>query len=111
MRAWILVTEVPAVHNIVAYIILALNVIIPGSGTCLSVCMAERYLNNKTQLFVGVFQLLTAIYLFGWIWSIYWGILIIQNSQGGHRELKKLMGNNPNENNNANLQGQAPGSR
>ena len=105
MQAWTLVTDVPAVHNIVAYIILGLNVIIPGSGTCLSVCMAGQNMNNKTQLFVGVFQLLTAVYLFGWIWSIYWGILIIQQSKGGHRELKKLMGNNADAPNNANPNG------
>ena len=67
----------PAVHNIIAYIAMALNVVLPGCGTILAACMAERELANKTQLTVGVFQVLTTIYIAGWIWSIYWGILII----------------------------------
>ena len=77
MRFFELLTDVPALHNIISYIVLALNVVLPGSGTVVAACMAERYVANKTQLIVGMFQLLTAIYLVGWAWSIYWGILII----------------------------------
>ena len=80
----------PIVHNIMAYICLALNVVLPGIGTILAACLSESHAANKTQITVGVFQFLTAIYLFGWIWSIYWGALIVEASQGGHREIKRL---------------------
>ena len=77
MRFFELLADVPAIHNIIAYIALTLNVVLPGTGTMLAACMAEKYVANKTQLVVGFFQLLTAVFLFGWGWSIYWGILII----------------------------------
>ena len=90
MRAWELFSDVPVLPNLIAYVCLLLNIIIPGSGTILAACMAEKYMANKTQLFAGVFQLLTAIYIIGWLWSIYWGFLIVQRSTGGHREVRKL---------------------
>ena len=78
----------PIVHNIPSYIICAVNIILPGVGTIIAVVVADRYISNKTQLLVGVFQLLTAYIIFGWIWSIYWGYLIVSYSEGGHREVK-----------------------
>ena len=35
--------------------------------------------------------MLTAIYLLGWIISIYWGILILRKSKGDHNEIKNLL--------------------
>ena len=77
-------TDVPVVHNIMSYIVLALNVVIPGTGTILAACLSDSHAANKSQITIGFLQLLTAIYIFGWVWSIYWGILIIQKSLGGH---------------------------
>ena len=93
MRFFELLSDVPVIHNIIGYISLALNVVLPGSGTVLAACMAEKYVANKTQLAVGLFQILTAVFIIGWCWSIYWGILIVQRSIGDHKELRKLMGN------------------
>ena len=70
-------TDVPVVHNIYAYIVMFLNCIVPGTGTILAACIADRYAANKTQLILGMFQFMTAPFIFGWIWSIYWGVLII----------------------------------
>ena len=83
-------TDVPVVHNIMSYICLALNIIVPGIGTVLAACLGDSYAANKSQIVIGFLQLLTAIYIFGWAWSIYWGALIIQKSEGGHVELKRL---------------------
>ena len=55
MRFFEILCDVPSVHNIIAYIVLALNVVLAGSGTILAACMAERYVANKTQLAVGFF--------------------------------------------------------
>ena len=91
VRAWELVTNVPELQNIWAYVCLALNVIIPGTGTMICACLGDENM-NKTQLFIGFFQFLTSIYLVGWIFSIYWGVLIVQKSQGNHEQLKSLIG-------------------
>ena len=34
----------------------------------------------KTQLVIGLIQFLTAAFLIGWIWSIYWGYLIVMKA-------------------------------
>jgi len=54
-------------------------------------CLGDANM-NKTQLAIGFAQFLTAIYLVGWICSIYWGYLIVLKSKGDHEELKKLVG-------------------
>ena len=92
MRAWQLMTDVPVVHNILAYIFLALNIVLPGIGTVSAACVGSVHASDKTQIVLGTFQLLTSVYIFGWAWSIYWGILIVQKSQGGHLELRRLFG-------------------
>ena len=75
--------------NVFAYVCLILNVIIPGVGTMVASCLGEETSKggNKTQLVVGIFQFLTAIYLIGWVSSIYWGYLIVLRSQGEHAEI------------------------
>ena len=55
MRFFELLADVPVIHNIIAYIALTLNVVLPGCGTMLAACMAEKYVANKTQLVVGFF--------------------------------------------------------
>ena len=91
IRAWELVTDVPQLQNVWAYVCLVLNIVIPGTGTMLCSCLGDENM-NKTQLILGFFQMLTAVYLIGWIFSIYWGILIVQRSQGDHEQLKSLIG-------------------
>ena len=74
VRAWELATNVPELQNLWAYVCLALNVIIPGTGTMICACLGDENM-NKTQLFIGFFQFLTSIYLIGWIFSIFVGNL------------------------------------
>ena len=50
---------------------------------------------NKTQVIIGMFQLMTAVFLVGWIVSIYWGYLIVEKSEGGHQCMRPLVGNGP----------------
>jgi hypothetical protein len=40
---------------------------------------------------VGVFQLFLAYILIGWIFSIYWGVLIVRRSWEDSNELKTFM--------------------
>ena len=53
----------------------------------LASCLGDANV-NKTQLTIGIIQLLTAVYLLGWFISIYWGWLIVKKSKGDHNEIK-----------------------
>ena len=74
---------------------MVLNVLFPGSGTIVAACAGDwpegQGGGKQTQIAIGVFQLLTAIYLIGWLSSIYWGYLIIIKSQGEHTEMTTLL--------------------
>ena len=82
-----LITNVPKVNKIVAAISAVLNVILPGLGTILTACFDEENV-SKTQISVGVIQFFTSFVLIGWIWSIYWGYLIVMKGF----DLDKTMG-------------------
>jgi hypothetical protein len=89
MRAYELATNVPQLNVLWAYICLGLNILLPGFGTMLCACLDSNI--NKTQAVIGLFQLLTAITLIGWLCSIYWGYLIVIASSGNIEDLKVLV--------------------
>ncbi len=41
---------------------------------------------SKTQLFIGTLQMMTAVYLIGWVWSIWWGWKMLFFSDSQNRE-------------------------
>lgn len=75
-RVWELISDVPQMKIPYAYLCAVLNVIVSGSGTMLSAYLSDNNL-NKTQLVVGLLQLLTSAYLIGWFLSIYWAYKMI----------------------------------
>jgi len=60
-----------------------------GTGTMICSCFGEKW--SKTLLFVGIFQLFLAYILIGWIFSIYWGVLIVRKSWEDEKELKTFL--------------------
>ena len=80
-RLIVLITDLPALETGWAYTCAFLNLVLPGSGTILASVLGYENC-NKTHFIVGCLQFLTSIYLLGWIWSIYWGYLILRNSLG-----------------------------
>ena len=56
-----------------------------GLGTMLVSCFHEKC--SKTLFFVGVFQLLLAYVLVGYVISIYWGWLIVKKALEDQVEL------------------------
>ena len=46
LRVWELVTQVPQVSNVWAYVCLVLNVILPGVGTMLVACLGDKNMNK-----------------------------------------------------------------
>ena len=78
-QVWELVSNVPYVQKPVAIIAAIFNFLFPGFGTMIAACAAQDNV-SKTQLVIGLTQFLTAFVLIGWIWSIYWGYLLVMKS-------------------------------
>ena len=60
-----------------------------GLGTMIISGFSEKW--SKTLFMVGVFQLFLAYILIGWIFSIYWGVLIVRKSWEDKEELDKFL--------------------
>ena len=71
--------SIPAMKQVIAIILLIVNIFFPGIGTMISACVGGGKLITD-QLLVGLLQWLTAFCIVGWIWSIYWGILMVQKA-------------------------------
>ena len=56
-------------------VLLILNIIWPGIGTMINSCLGG--FDSKAFL-IGLAQWLLCCCFIGWIWSIYWGVLIFQ---------------------------------
>ena len=78
-RLMVLLTDLPTLEPIWAYVCAFLNLAIPGTGTIFASILGYETC-HKTHFLVGCLQFLTSIYVIGWIWSIYWGYLILRTS-------------------------------
>ena len=85
-KLWTLLTTFPTEISVLfRVIILVLNVFIPGIGLfdyiligVGTIFLAFQYKGlSKTQLVIGILQLLTFTMIVGWIWAIGWGILVL----------------------------------
>ena len=77
----------------------------------LCACLGDSNM-NKTQIAVGITQLLTSVYLVGWFFSIYWGYLIIERSKGDHNQIKQLINSAQGNSEKTNIaEGQGNGRR
>ena len=64
----------------VAILSLILNIILPGFGTFVLASQTEPL--SRTMLSMGCLQFMTAPFLVGYIWAIYWSVLAIQKARG-----------------------------
>ena len=62
----------------IALVVLILNVIpfTSGIGTCISACLGKKF--NCLALGNGIAQLLLSGIFVGWIWSIWWGVILLK---------------------------------
>jgi len=79
-RVWELVSDVPKLSLLKAYGCAVVNVIFSGVGTIASSFLGEEPGVNKTQLLVGILQLMTSVYLIGWLLSIYWAYKLVMKA-------------------------------
>ena len=93
-RVWELVSDVPKLNLLKAYGCAIANVIFSGLGTIVSSFLGDEPGVNKTQLVVGILQMLTAVYLIGWMLSIYWAYkLVMKASNNRSVEQQRLVPN------------------
>ena len=84
-------SNVPRLTKGWPYAIMVLSIVLPGSGTLISACIGYSTSWSKTQLFIGMLQMMTAAFLIGWIWSIWWGWKILHKSLKADNEERLLM--------------------
>jgi hypothetical protein len=75
-EGWI--ADIPSLPFGLALLLLIINVIVPSLGTFLLAFIGDKF--RISQLIVGILQILFVIIIFGWVWSIWWGILILKKS-------------------------------
>jgi hypothetical protein len=68
----------PSLNPALAVILLIINIFLPGVGTMILGCINGGC--DITHIVVGILQFITAGIIIGWIWSIWWGILLVQKS-------------------------------
>ena len=85
-----MITNVEKLSTLKAWTCAILNVLVAGLGTMISACLASTQL-NKTQLVVGLLQLMTAVYFLGWFVSIYWAYLLVKKSMADAEEVESFV--------------------
>ena len=88
---WGLVTDVPRLNGIWVIVCAVLNVGLAGSGTMVAAVVGDNKGWNKTQLAVGFIQLITSVYIIGWILSIYWSYLIVTKAYKDSKAVKAFL--------------------
>ena len=88
---WEIVSDVPRLTGVWPYVVCILCIVLPGSGTMISSCVGYTTSWSKTQLFVGILQMLTAVYIIGWLWSIWWGIKLLKKGLEDKQEVQQFL--------------------
>ena len=92
MEVWELLTDVPRLNGLWSYILAILNIFVPGLGTMIAACVGYPDAWSKTQLSIGICQMLTSFYIVGWLWSVYWAWLFVAAAWKDTTEVNKFLG-------------------
>ena len=77
---WERITDVPYVSRPISILCAFLNLLFPGLGTLTAACNTKYDSVSKAQMTAAFLQLLTALFIVGWILAFYWSVLIIRKS-------------------------------
>ena len=71
--------HIPILTYRIALAILITNILFPGIGTICLICLGglDYWIEH---LMIGLIQLFCTPFIFGWIWSLIWGIYAIRKS-------------------------------
>eukprot|EP01094_Clydonella_sp_ATCC50884_P028855 TRINITY_DN880_c0_g2_i1.p3 TRINITY_DN880_c0_g2~~TRINITY_DN880_c0_g2_i1.p3 ORF type:complete len:126 (+),score=32.00 TRINITY_DN880_c0_g2_i1:99-476(+) len=78
------IPKVPRPYHTIVFII---NIFLPGFGTIIGALMDGCDLWN---ILFGILQLLTAILIIGWIWSIIWGFAMWKRQKGKYKYVPRV---------------------
>lgn len=62
---------------------LVVNILLPGVGTMIASCIGE---GGGGTMVIGILQLVTSVFLVGWIWAICWSANLITASKDPSRD-------------------------
>jgi hypothetical protein len=71
--------EYPSLQTGLALAVLILNIFLPGIGTMV---MGMNSSNGASWICIGIFQLLLAFMVIGWIWAVITGIICLSKARG-----------------------------
>ena len=91
VELWNIVSDVPRLQGVWPYVCAILNVVLPGVGTMIAACVGYSLSWSKTQLMAGLLQMLTAVYIVGWAWSIYWSWLFLAKALRDKQEVNRYL--------------------
>lgn len=74
--------QVPSVNRSLGLSCFLLNIVIPGSGTLIAAIDAE----DRPTIIIALIQFWTSPFVFGLIFSVWWGALILYKSKH-HEEI------------------------
>ena len=70
--------DIPSLSKGLAIFLLILNIFTPPIGTLLMACLGSEF--KPSQVIVALLQFLLTGILIGWIWAVWWGIIIVEKS-------------------------------
>lgn len=76
--------SIPVTKSPIGLLCLIINVLFwAGLGTCIAAAVNESPGNFEQCTFIiGILQMVTFwVFLIGWIWAIWWGVLIMQKQK------------------------------
>ncbi|XP_039260433.1 protein stum homolog [Styela clava] len=93
-------SAIPRVQVPIAWLVLFFNVFLPGTGTLIlslfSLCGVPTDLKKQNfclafliNLLTAFLQMITAVIIIGWIWSVYWGMFAVTEANERSENLKK----------------------
>eukprot|EP00300_Choanocystis_sp_HF-7_P017656 c19789_g1_i4.p1 GENE.c19789_g1_i4~~c19789_g1_i4.p1 ORF type:complete len:108 (-),score=16.20 c19789_g1_i4:389-679(-) len=71
-------SRIPKVSKTMGIFILILNIVLPGVGSMIAGLLGGK--KDMGCFWAGLLQLLLAVFIIGWIWSIFWGVKIYTKS-------------------------------
>ena len=79
--------HIPIIKKEFSFLLLILNIIMPGSGTILLICFGgtEFWIEH---LLVGFIQFFSFPFGIGFFWSFYWGIIIVRKAVKWKKKIK-----------------------
>jgi len=79
---------IPTTTKAVAIFILLVNIFFPGLGTIIMSCLTKEF--SAINIVIGLLQGFLSICIIGWVWSVIWGLICVQQSYEDNKEEQQI---------------------